>query len=40
MATSEQYAQWIVDNADKRGTPEFNTVAEAYKASKLQVFRA
>jgi hypothetical protein len=34
MATSEQYAQWIVDNADKRGTPEFNTVAEAYKASK------
>jgi hypothetical protein len=36
MATSEQYAQWIVDNADKRGTPEFNTVAEAYKASKLR----
>ena len=36
MATAEQYAQWIVNNADKRGTPEFNTVAEAYKLSKEQ----
>lgn len=34
MATAEQYAQWIVDNADKRGTEEFKIVAEAYKQSK------
>lgn len=34
MATAEQYAQWIVDNQDKKGTPEFETVAEAYKLSK------
>lgn len=34
MGTSEQYADWIVKNQDKKGTPEFNTVAEAYKASK------
>lgn len=30
MATSEEYARWIVDNADKKGTPEFETVAKAY----------
>ena len=36
MATSEEYAQWIVNNADKKGTPEFNTVAQAYQASKEQ----
>jgi len=34
MATSDEYAQWIVNNADKRGTPEFNTVAAAYQDSK------
>ena len=34
MATSEQYAQWIVSNKDKQGTPEFDTVAAAYKESK------
>lgn len=34
MATAEQYAQWIVSNADKKGTPEFETVAEAYKLSR------
>ena len=34
MATSEQYAQWIVDNQDKKGTPDFETVAAAYKASR------
>lgn len=32
MATAEQYAEWIVNNADKRGTPEFETVARAYQA--------
>jgi len=31
MASAEQYAAWIVKNEDKKGTPEFNTVAEAYR---------
>ena len=31
--TAEQYAQWIVDNEDLKGTPDFNTVAEGYKAA-------
>lgn len=34
MATAEQYAQWIVDNQALQGTPEFSTVAEAYRASR------
>jgi len=34
MATSEEYATWIVNNADKKGTPEFNTVSAAYQDSK------
>ena len=34
MATAEQYAKWIVDNADKKGTPEFDTVAQAYKLAR------
>lgn len=34
MATADEYAAWIVKNADKKGTPEFDTVAAAYKASK------
>lgn len=34
MATSEEYAAWIVKNADKKGTPEFETVAKAYRASR------
>lgn len=37
MATAEQYANWIVRNADKRGTPEFETVAAAYKAARAPV---
>ncbi len=36
MATAEQYADWIVRNADKKGSPEFETVAAAYKAAKPQ----
>lgn len=36
MATAEQYAEWIVANQDKKGTPEFNTVAEAYRLAKGQ----
>jgi hypothetical protein len=34
MASSEEYAAWIVKNAEKRGTPEFETVAQAYKLSR------
>jgi hypothetical protein len=31
MATADDYAGWIVKNASKKGTPEFDTVAAAYK---------
>ncbi len=31
MATLEEYANWIVRNKDKAGTPEFNRVAQAYQ---------
>ena len=34
--SAEKYAQWIVDNQDKQGTPEFETVAAAYQAAKEQ----
>jgi hypothetical protein len=34
MASAEEYAQWIVSNADKKGTPEFDTVSQAYQLSK------
>lgn len=34
MATAEEYAGWIVQNQDKIGTPEFNTVAQAYQLAK------
>ena len=36
MADAAQYAQWLVNNADKKGTPEFNTVASAYRALRQQ----
>lgn len=36
MATQEQYAQWIVANQAKKGTPEFETVAQAYKVARQQ----
>lgn len=36
MASAQEYAQWIVDNADKQGTDEFNTVAKAYEAAKTE----
>lgn len=36
MATASEYAQWIVNNPDKKGTPEFDTVAKAYQAAKQQ----
>lgn len=31
MTREEKYAQWLVDNQDKQGTPEFDTVASAYR---------
>lgn len=34
MATADDYAAWIVQNADKKGTPEFQTVAAAYQDAK------
>jgi hypothetical protein len=34
MATADEYASWIVKNAAKRGTPEFDTVAQAYQLAK------
>lgn len=36
MATAQEYAVWIVKNADKQGTPEFETVAQAYQFAKAQ----
>ena len=36
MATAEQYANWIVNNADKKGTPEFKKVVNAYNVAKIQ----
>jgi hypothetical protein len=36
MATAQEYAAWIVQNADKRGTPDFDTVARAYQFAKAQ----
>jgi hypothetical protein len=34
MATADEYAKWIVDNADKKGTPDFEVVSTAYKLSR------
>jgi hypothetical protein len=34
MAKVEEYAQWIIENADKKGTKEFNIVAQAYQEAK------
>jgi hypothetical protein len=36
MATAAEYAAWIVQNKAKQGTPEFNTVAQAYEMAKSQ----
>lgn len=36
MATADDYAAWIVQNADKRGTADFNTVAAAYQQAKSE----
>ena len=34
MASATDYANWIVNNEDKKGTPEFNTVVQAYQEAK------
>lgn len=34
MASAEDYANWIVQNQDKKGSPEFETVAAAYKIAR------
>jgi len=31
MATADEYAAWIVQNADKKGTPDFDIVVKAYQ---------
>lgn len=36
MASAQEYADWIVRNADRRGTPEFDTVAKAYAAARAR----
>ena len=36
MASADDYANWIVANESKKGTPEFNTVAQAYKEAKAE----
>ena len=36
MANADDYAQWIVANQAKKGTPEFNTVAQAYQEAKSE----
>jgi hypothetical protein len=34
MAAAAEYANWIVQNKDKKGTPDFETVAQAYEVAK------
>jgi hypothetical protein len=34
MATADEYAKWIVDNSQKKGTADFDTVAKAYQQAK------
>jgi hypothetical protein len=36
MATSEEYASWIVKNQNLKGTPQFDTVARAYEETKAE----
>jgi len=37
MADAKKYAEWIVANQDKKGTPEFDTVAQAYKQAQASI---
>ena len=34
MGTAADYAQWIVKNEAKQGTPEFETISKAYREAK------
>jgi len=36
MANATEYAEWLVRNEAKKGTPEFETVAEAYREAKAE----
>lgn len=36
MADPKAYAEWLVANQDKKGTPDFDAVAKAYQASRQQ----
>jgi len=36
MASADEYAEWIVKNQAKKGTPEFDTVAKAYEEAKAE----
>ena len=36
MPTADDYAAWIVKNKNKRGTPEFQTVVEAYNEARSE----
>ena len=31
-----KYAAWLVENEDKKGTEEFQTVADAYRELRVQ----
>lgn len=36
MASADDYANWIVANADKKGTADFDTVVKAYQQAKQE----
>jgi hypothetical protein len=36
MASAEEYAQWIIQNKDKKGSDDFNKVVTAYNAAKYK----
>jgi hypothetical protein len=36
MAKADDYAKWIVDNQGKKGTPDFDTVVNAYQIAKKE----
>lgn len=37
VVDAEKYANWIVANKDKKGTPEFETVANAYEQARAEI---
>ena len=36
MATADEYASWLVQNKNLKGTPQFDTVAKAYQEAKAE----